>query len=96
VETGSKRPTITAKWRRDARLLLVKDGITAEQAKNAIDWAHASDFWTAHILTPEKLREKYDKLRRQAAAEQRKRRGSVREPVATADDWKTKKLEIDL
>ncbi len=94
--TGSKRPTITAKWRRDTRLLLTKDGITADRAIKAIDWAHADDFWTAHILTPAKLREKYDTLRRKATAEQKKRRGSVREPVATPDDWKNKKVEIDL
>lgn len=74
--TGSKRPTITAKWRDATRLLLDRDGITPEQAKTAIDWAHEDDFWQAHILTPMKLREKYDTLRRQATAKQR--RGSYR------------------
>lgn len=71
---GSKKPTITKKWRSDIRLLIDKDGITPEQAIAAIDWAHANDFWQAHILSPAKLRQKYDTLRRQAAAEQRKNR----------------------
>ena len=71
-KTGSKRPSITDKWRTAARLMLDRDGITVEQAKHAIDWAHASDFWQAHILTPMKLREKYETLRRQAAGEQRR------------------------
>ncbi|MFL4491486.1 hypothetical protein ACJ6WD_09530 [Streptomyces sp. VTCC 41912] len=71
---GSKRPRITERWRNDIRLLIDKDGITPEQAVAAIDWAHANDFWQAHILSPAKLRTKYDTLRRQAAAEQRKQR----------------------
>jgi hypothetical protein len=69
---GSKKPRITDRWRNDVRLLLDKDGITPEQAVAAIDWAHSNDFWQAHILSPAKLRAKYDTLRRQAAAEQRK------------------------
>jgi len=70
---GDKRPRITAKWRTDTRRLLDIDGITTEQAIAAIDWAHANDFWQAHILSPAKLRDKYPTLRRQAAAERAKR-----------------------
>ncbi len=68
---GSKKPRITDRWRNDIRLLIDKDGITPEQAVAAIDWAHSNDFWQAHILSPAKLRQKYDTLRRQAGAEQR-------------------------
>lgn len=95
VKTGSSKPTVTVAWRKAARLLLDKDGITVEQAQRAIDWAHQDDFWTALILTPMKLREKYETLRRKATAE---RNSGVRKPVATADDWKneTKDTEIDL
>ncbi|MDH6448247.1 hypothetical protein M2155_000655 [Streptomyces sp. SAI-119] len=71
---GTKRPPVTRKWRNDIRLLIDKDGITPDQAIAAIDWAHASDFWQAHILSPAKLRAKYETLRRQATAEQRKNR----------------------
>ncbi|WP_406227432.1 hypothetical protein [Streptomyces anthocyanicus] len=70
---GDKRPRITAKWCTDTRRLLDIDGITTEQAIAAIDWAHANDFWQAHILSPAKLRDKYPTLRRQAAAERGKR-----------------------
>ncbi|MER7806129.1 hypothetical protein [Streptomyces sp900116325] len=66
---GDKRPRISAKWRTDMRRLIDIDGITADQAIAAIDWAHASTFWNAHILTPAKLREKFPTLRRQAANE---------------------------
>lgn len=92
--TGSKkRPTITKNWRKAARLLIDEDGITVEQAQRAIDWAHNDNFWTAHILTPMKLREKYETLRRKATAEQRKRRGSVRDPHP---EWATNNVEINL
>jgi hypothetical protein len=70
---GSKKPSITDKWRNDTRLMLDRDDVTAEQAIAAIDWAHASDFWQAHILSPAKLRAKFETLRRQALADQRKR-----------------------
>ncbi|MGP4114629.1 hypothetical protein ACTWP5_27435 [Streptomyces sp. 4N509B] len=72
-KTGSKRPRITKAWRTTTRLLIDRDGITPQQAVAAIDWAHADDFWQAHILTPMKLREKYDTLRRQATTAQRRR-----------------------
>ena len=67
---GDKRPRISEKWRTDMRRLIDIDGVTADQAIAAIDWAHASDFWNAHILTPAKLREKYPTLRRQAMSTQ--------------------------
>ena len=71
---GSKKQRITKTWRNDVRLLIDVDGVTPDQAIAAIDWAHASDFWNAHILSPGKLRAKYDTLRRQATADQRKQR----------------------
>jgi hypothetical protein len=83
-KSGSKRPRVSAKWRNDTRLLLDRDGITPEQAIAAIDWALADDFWQAHILSPLKLRQKYDQMRRQATAEQRKRNGSAGAPRSDA------------
>jgi hypothetical protein len=71
---GTKKPRITKTWRNDVRLLLDVDGVTVEQAIAAIDWAHADDFWNAHILSPGKLRAKYETLRRQATSAQRKQR----------------------
>jgi hypothetical protein len=75
---GDKRPRITAKWRTDMRRLIDIDGINPDQAIAAIDWAHASDFWNAHILSPAKLREKFPTLRRQAANE--RNRGAAAGP----------------
>ncbi|MFD6180109.1 hypothetical protein [Streptomyces goshikiensis] len=70
-KSGSKRPTITARWRDTIRLMLDRDEVTVERALAAIDWAHSDSFWQAHILTPMKLREKYETLRRQASGKQR-------------------------
>lgn len=60
---GSRVPS-RSKANRDAmRLLLDKDGRTAEQVATAIRWCQADEFWRANILSASKLREKYDQLR---------------------------------
>lgn len=60
---GSKRPTITKAWRDAARLLIDKDGRTAEQVGFAIDWCQADEFWRGNILSMPTLRKQYDRLR---------------------------------
>ncbi|GAA2803450.1 hypothetical protein [Streptomyces showdoensis] len=94
--TGSKRPSITDKWRTATRLMLDRDGVSVEDAKHAIDWAHANDFWQAHILTPMKLREKYDTLRRQASATQRRQKpaGPATAPRDMTDEEKKSALKF--
>jgi hypothetical protein len=70
---GGKKQRISKTWRNDVRLLLDVDGVTADQAITAIDWAHADSFWNAHILSPGKLRAKYETLRRQASSQRGQR-----------------------
>ena len=77
---GSKRPTITTRWRNAARLMLDKDGRTLEEVHGAIDWCQRDEFWRANILSLPTLREKYDQLRLQA---QRKSGGTSR-----TEDWR--------
>lgn len=65
---GSKRPTITAKWRNEARLMLDRDGRTEEQVHACIRWLFNSDhrdakFWRTNVRAMPKLREEYDRLR---------------------------------
>lgn len=60
---GSKRPTVTARWRDAARLMLDRDGKTTDQIIRAIDWCQDDDFWRANVMSMPKLREKYDQLR---------------------------------
>lgn len=66
---GSKRPTITDAWRKEARLLLDRDGRTVDQVLKAIDWCQADPFWRANIRSLPKLRKQYDTLRLKAVAE---------------------------
>lgn len=93
---GDKRPRITAKWRTDMRRLIDLDGVTPDQAIAAIDWAHASGFWNAHILSPAKLREKFPTLRRQATNEQRRSQpaGPTTAPRFMTDEEKARALNF--
>ncbi len=81
-ENGSKRPTVTAKWRDAARLLLDQDGRTVEQVLKAIDWCQDDEFWRANVLSLPKLRDKYDQLR---LAAQRETRGVNGHKPSTTD-----------
>jgi hypothetical protein len=98
-KSGSKKPGINKTWRNDVRLLLDRDGVTVDQAIAAIDWAHADSFWQAHILSPAKLRAKYETLRRQAAGQRRPPTGPNRPhpatgaaaPAPTAEDYQKAK-----
>jgi hypothetical protein len=63
---GSKRPSVTKRWRDAARLMLDNDGRTEGQVMAAIDWCQDHEFWRTNILSMPKLREKYDQMRLQA------------------------------
>jgi hypothetical protein len=66
VSNGSKRPTVTEKWRDAARLMLDRDGRSEAQVHKAIDWCQDSEFWRSNILSMPTLRDKYETLRLQA------------------------------
>jgi hypothetical protein len=82
---GSKRPTITKRWRTSARLLLDVDGRTTDQVRAAIDWCQDDEFWRSNILSMPKLREKYDQLRLKAL-EQQQSRGPAAGPRPSTTD----------
>jgi hypothetical protein len=63
VKNGSKRPTITDKWRTEARLLIDKDGRAIEEIREVIAWSQRDDFWKSNILSMPTLRVKFDQLR---------------------------------
>lgn len=50
------------KWSNDIRLMMDRDGRTEEQIAYLIDWCQNNDFWKSNILSPSKLREKFDQL----------------------------------
>lgn len=66
VANGGKRPTITAKWRDSARLMLDRDKRPFDEVLYLIDWCQRDSFWKSNILSLPKFREKYDALRLKA------------------------------
>ncbi|MFC9767753.1 hypothetical protein, partial [Rhodococcus jostii] len=62
---GCRTPTITKKWRDDARLLLDRDRIALQDALAVLRWSQANEFWKANILSIPKLRAKFDTIRLQ-------------------------------
>lgn len=69
VANGSKQPTISQAWKREARLLLDRDGRDFTEAMALIDWCQADGFWKTNVLGMPKFREKYDQLRLRAQGE---------------------------
>lgn len=70
---GSKRPNVTQAWVKDMDKLMRLDGRTPLQVRLAIEWCQADSFWSTNILSPAKLRQKYDQLRLKASQENVKR-----------------------
>lgn len=65
---GSKRPAITTRWRKEARLLIDNDKRSEEQVHAAMRWLFTSShrdalFWRTNIRSMPKLRAEYDRLR---------------------------------
>lgn len=66
VPKVSPRYRVNNRGRRAMRLLLDKDGRSAEEVERAIRWVDSHDFWSGVILSPDKLRAHYDEIRLQA------------------------------
>ena len=67
IRNGGRAPKRTKKNIDAVRLMLDRDGYTADQIERAIRWCQADEFWRANILSASKLREKYEQLRAAAA-----------------------------
>lgn len=49
-------------WANDVRLMIERDGRTHKRVCEVFQWAHADGFWQDKILSPSKLRQKFDTL----------------------------------
>lgn len=71
--TNRPAPRITEAWRRDARLMLDRDGVKLEAALRAIAWlggpTEGGQFWSVNVLSPKKLRAQYPRLLARARQE---------------------------
>lgn len=59
----NKRPSVSAKWRDEARLLLDRDKRDIDEVQRVMRWACNDSFWRSNILSMPKFREKYDQLK---------------------------------
>lgn len=58
----AKAPSLE-KWADTIRLMREIDNRTLQDIGAAFDWANKDSFWCSNILSPEKLRKQYDKLK---------------------------------
>lgn len=56
-----KKPNFES-WANEFRLLRERDNRELQDIKDVIDWCQADPFWQGNILSPKKLREKFDQL----------------------------------
>jgi len=61
VTQSAKQPNLN-NWARDIRLLVERDGRSREEVWRVFVWANGHHFWKTNILSPGKLREKFDQL----------------------------------
>lgn len=61
LNPSQKRPNM-AKWADSVRLLRERDGRTHGQILDLMAWVQSDSFWRTVILSPDKLREKWDAL----------------------------------
>lgn len=70
-ENGALRPKVTEAWWQSVDRMMRIDKRTPEQIERAMRWSQAHEFWRSNILSPRKLREKYETLRLQAQTSNR-------------------------
>ncbi|HDR4393253.1 DNA replication protein DnaD [Bacillus cereus group sp. TH43LC] len=56
-----KQPNFDS-WANEFRLMREKDNRELQEIKDVIDWCQEDMFWKGNILSPKKLREKFDQL----------------------------------
>lgn len=62
-----------AAWANEFRLMRQRDGRTVEQIRYLINWTAKDEFWSTVILSPAKLRAKWDQLAKRVKSEHRQK-----------------------
>jgi hypothetical protein len=63
IGNGSRPPIVTNSWINDIRLMIERDHRTVQDIRQMIDWCQDDPFWRSNILSPSKLRAKFDQMR---------------------------------
>lgn len=80
-----KTPTFES-WANEIRLMRERDGRTLKDICELFKWANQNEFWASNILSPAKLREKWDQLEiKRNASPNVKRKESFAEK--NSSDW---------
>ena len=80
-----KTPTFES-WANEIRLMRERDGRTHKDICELFKWANEDEFWSANILSPSKLRDKWDQLEiKRKSSKTTKRKESFAEK--NSSDW---------
>lgn len=62
---GSKKPAVTNQWITEINRMIQIDKRSPQEISDMIDWSQSDSFWRSNILSPKKLRAKFDQMRLQ-------------------------------
>ncbi len=68
------------RWAYDIDLMMRIDCRSPDEIRELMDWAHRDSFWKANILSPGKLREKWDTLVAHSKRDKERIRGAPKQP----------------
>ena len=88
IANGCRPPTITNKWRDEARRLLDLDKVPFEHAIRGIEWSQRHPFWSSNIQSMSTFRKQFDRMRLQADKEKGRSNG-VSKGDQKVMDWMT-------
>lgn len=86
VSPSTKEPNWST-WANDVRLMRQLDGHTHQDICRMFKWANRDSFWCSNVLSPAKLREKWDTL---AIQSQQPNRGKRQVDPEPAQSWNTR------
>ena len=86
LNPNHKQPNFEA-WANDIRLLGERDGKSHPEIIELFEWANQDRFWQANILSPRKLREKWDVLVLQRNRKAKPRGDNLSMEWNTAEAW---------
>lgn len=91
INPNHKKPNLeTSGWADAVRLMREQDKRTHEEMASLFDWVRLNNFWKAQILSPKKLREKWDQLAIQKQSNKKPMRQDVNSIVheELPEGWK--------
>ena len=86
-------PDKLRRWAHDIDLMMRIDKRSPDEIRQLIDWSHKDSFWRANILSPGKLREKWDTLTAQRIRGMERVRGDPKEKLSQKNNFEQRKYD---